>query len=75
MFFFSQNVALFATVCLDVGGGSFSEKLLSLAQLILIFFFRKMKYLLLTVGQIAQVFPNFLQLLSQEKKEKNQNCL
>ena len=30
-FFFSQNVALFATVCLEVVGGSFSEKLLSLA--------------------------------------------
>ena len=29
-FFFSQNVELFATVCLEVGG-SFSEKLPSLA--------------------------------------------
>lgn len=37
VFFSSQNVALFATVCLEVVGGSFSEKLPSLAELILIF--------------------------------------
>ena len=52
-------MALFATVCLDVGGGSFFEKLLSLAQLILIFFFLQNEVLVVNSRPNCSGFPKF----------------